>query len=77
MGGAGLEAERTADRASADGTHGLVPGRSLRGGARRLVEALVALGRAGQGAGPAPAALAAGQAARHQQPAAGYRWCAW
>ncbi|KAG1463689.1 hypothetical protein G6F57_013711 [Rhizopus arrhizus] len=43
IGGAGLDADRTADRASADGTHGLVPGRSLRGGARRLVEALVAL----------------------------------
>ncbi|KAJ9648648.1 hypothetical protein H2198_010990 [Neophaeococcomyces mojaviensis] len=77
VGGIGLVAGSVAGRAPADGTHGLVPGRPLRGGARRLVEALVALGRAGQGAGPAPAALTAGQAARHQQPAAGYRRRAW
>ncbi len=76
--GAGVAAGGAAGRSSADGTHGLAPGRALRGGsAWRLVEALVALGRTGQGAGPAPAALAAGQAVGHQQPAAGYCRRAW
>src|SRR5690606_5361005 len=53
-------------------TPGIRGGCTPAGGARWLVVALVAHGRARQGAGPATAALATGPPAGHRQPVAGY-----